>query len=698
MIFVDSKAYIEEGILGYPDGEPDSWREFCNTSDYAHALREFIYIIQHYVKSTDNMYDAHLEMLYTDVYRFLHEQITSSTELPTLKMTDDFSEYFYYYGKEEILVEACFQFAIFYLCREYAKISNYFQSQKQLPSKVKERLFYSKQIPTIITINKLFTELLSIPQIKDLYEQSSNTTLAKVLSPVSTINDLKEIFLQNEIDDILNKFNANNKKILDEITQCLFRCITAGKITYKRSLTFAVGDGSKSLGFMGIENLGLLLFNYTTSNGNVSHAVSKRYPVNIKNNDIVHLYSFGYNSRKISSINIKLKKAENTLIYGFDFEGNRYCYNGLRPIRDISNTYPTEYGLELNRMGENDNETNGDWLERDKSYTNFIYNTDVIANFNRLTNNLEIKKDSNNENIEVQLVSGESEEPDDQYDEFFLIMNIVPALPRIVVPIEDLFENNKFELTKEVADSFFSNSEDNKKLLQIIEFLSTTQNPTIYTSIKGYYVGKRKNNKIILPDETIKPVTTNGVSKEDADDKEGYEKLRHSEATIKLNKKDKILTIEVWSTTSPRRSRLDNNLTSEYKNENGDNIDSNALRTLNEYTNAYKMRVNGKSIPIYNQPLAMLRSMGVLEAIAKQIIKNTTNNVEVVQEAMNKMMAEAVAEDKSWEIRGKVGKNYQVKNKITYKDYKKMKWYRDCDEYELYDHSINFDTIENNNN
>ena len=50
------------------------------------------------------------------------------------------------------------------------------------------------------------------------------------------------------------------------------------------------------------------------------------------------------------------------------------------------------------------------------------------------------------------------------------------------------------------------------------------------------------------------------------------------------------------------------------------------------------------------------------------------------------------------EMCGKVGKNYQVKNKITYKDYKKMKWYRDCDEYELYDHSINFDTTENNNN
>lgn len=516
--------------------------------------------------------------------------------------------------------------------------------------------------------------------------------LAKMLSPVNSINDLKEILSNSDIDEYLKKLNGCNKRLLDEITQRMFCSITAGKLANIRSFIFAVGDGSGSKGFMDVSNLGLLLFNYKIENGIVKHNSTFLYDLIIKNNDIIHLFPFGYNSKNLSKINIKLDET-----YIFEFEGNKHCYNGLRPVRKPIYTYPTEYGLKLENMDEYNDEINGDWLKNDKYYTDFLYNKDIVAVFNRLTNNIEFKKNTNNKSLKMQLISGKDEPSNNSFDEFFLIMNIASALPRIELSIENLFDDNKFELTKDVADSLFANPEDNMKLLQIIEFLSTTQNPTIHTSIKGYYVGKR-SNRIILPDETIKPVTTNGVSKEDADDKEGYEKLRYSEATIKLNKKDKILTIEVWSTTSPRRSRLDNNLTSEYKNENGDDIDNNALKTLNKYTNAYRIRVNGKSIPIYNQPLAMLRSMGVLEAIAKQIIKNTTNNVEVVQEAMNKMMAEAVAEDKSWEIRGKVGKNYQVKNKITYKDYKKMKWYRDCDEYELYDHSINFDTIENNNN
>lgn len=172
MILNDLTIDIMDGILENPEDKQNLWKIFRANSEYATALQEFIYVIQHFSLNSENMYEVHLKMLYTNVYCYLHERITSAAELPTLKMTDDFSEYFYYYGKEEILVEACFQFAIFYLCREYAKISNYFLSNNQIPTEVKERLFYNKIPKIIIEHNKLFKKLLQIPQIEEHYTQT----------------------------------------------------------------------------------------------------------------------------------------------------------------------------------------------------------------------------------------------------------------------------------------------------------------------------------------------------------------------------------------------------------------------------------------------------------------------------------------------------------------------------------------------
>lgn len=92
----------------------------------------------------------------------------------------------------------------------------------------------------------------------------------------------------------------------------------------------------------------------------------------------------------------------------------------------------------------------------------------------------------------------------------------------------------------------------------------------------------------------------------------------------------------------------------------------------------------------------MLRSMGVLEAIAKKLY--SMEETSFMKEKMKNMLNSAFAVDKSAESREDSDTSYQLENTISYATYKSFKWYKDDADYNQYDHSINFDTTENNNN
>lgn len=698
----DISAQLAPGDPELTDNEKKSWIDFYN-STYASALREFIYVIRHHMMNSNKTYGIHLEILYDEIYCHLHSNVSSTDVLPSLKRT--ISEDRLYYWNEGLLMESCFQFAIFYLCREYANISRYFQSMFFSDASVKEKLFPKSDFRVYqnIETNNTFRKLLSYRTINKTYKQmkkislkngipknelmdSYKDNLAKMFSPLCKLkvffDELSEIIIDDrEQKNFFDEFNLCNNEILNEIAGFMFRCITADKLTYRHSYTFAVGNGLDSIGFMDINNLGLMIFNYeyAINEDNDEYTIQnntlKNVDKKIKNNDIIHLYSFGFDYDEIS--NISLFIGNNT----FKFEGSKLFYNGIRPVRD-NTTFPSYYEYSVS----SEIETKEMVVTRYGKITDFGGNK---ASFNRISNNLEILDISDEESIKVALAASNR---DSDYEEFFLMMNIVQTTSKsITLELFDYFEDNRFEIKKSKANSIFSNIENSEKFHQIIDFLSTTQSPTIYTSIKGRYVGIIKNGETIARQD-IEPIAVNGKCEEQTTPQNGDKYLRYSNVSISLNIANKTLAIEIWSTTSPFRSRLDNDLIPAYLNENGDNIDSSVLEALNDkYTNSHKILVEGgKLIPIYNQPLAMLRSMGVLEAIAKQIIKNTTNNVEVVQEAMNKMMNNAIAEDESWEIRGKIGENYQVPNGINYETYRRFKWYKNCDEYELYDHSINF--------
>ena len=673
--------------------------------DYRQALGEYLYIICQYLKddTENNPISKHFYHLYEDVYIHCVSLSQTETNLLNIKKENDFSERIIDTIPDGEISEACFQFAIFYLCRELARLSGYVYKDIEKPlnlqAETKENIFCKEK--KIESYNNTYIND-NDNEIAKKYLEIIDGELFEILAPIYSVSEVfdkivkykgwkKESLSEEQIQqvyEIIDKLNICSQNLLNDIAKTFFEGITGKKDAYRESIICGVGDGGRSTGFLGIQNLGIFLYSYGHCK-NIKKFLEQKSITRIYNNasensvtidDTLHFYIYGYEKGHMNfatqTITFFHLRNKQTI---FKFEGNSKTFNGIRPKRNRDTTYPYSY---------QSNEETEHTIEQD--YQTEFYrasNRRKIGEFNRKTNDLILHLDRKINRLNFNVTT-------ENQDEIFVMMNISQTVEKkdsIFLKLEDIFSNNKFEVKESIANDFFSDSTNLEKFNDIIVFLETANNPCIETKIKGYYVGIYTiYGQGVNAD--IKPIVKNNQCDERTYDKEGDEKLRYSYVFIQLDKKANKITIEIWSTTSPLRSRLDNDLIPAYLNENGDNIDSSVLETLNDkYTNSHKILVeDGKLIPIYNQPLAMLRSMGVLEAIAKQIIKNTTNNVEVVQEAMNKMMNNAIAEDESWEIRGKIGENYQVPNGINYETYRRFKWYKNCDEYELYDHSINF--------
>lgn len=258
--------------------------------------------------------------------------------------------------------------------------------------------------------------------------------------------------------------------------------------------------------------------------------------------------------------------------------------------------------------------------------------------------------------------------------------------------LKNLFDDDKFEV-KTNTSMFDMKLNALEKIRDIIKNGSFQVNPPI---IEGRYIGKYdykkvEVNKDYIPSPNSKEKERSGLHKIDKN-------IRYSEAIIQLDEVQNKINITIWSTTSPVWSRLDERLCVTNIDENKNSFNNNVLKRLNDnYTNTHKILVkNGKLIPIYNQPLAMLRSMGVLEAIAKKLY--SMEETSFMKEKMKNMLNSAFAVDKSAESREDSDTSYQLENTISYATYKSFKWYKDDADYNQYDHSINFDTTENNNN
>ncbi len=722
MLINDVNAKIEDGEETSEDNSNlMSWDTFASDEEYGLALNEYLYIICHQLyddsisSSSTSLISKHYYELYEKVYKHCID-FASTDSYPVLKKGNPSAEEIFSTATEGEVLEACFQFAIFYLCRELAKISGCFHSDINTPLNIqaenKENIFCSSRINDRSELYLAYLDYVEKNPIAQkyksiVYEKNKDIEddeLFNLFTPYQSVlaffniltdnNDLVKRIKKEDAFYIIKKLNDYNIELLNDIAKIFFLNIT-GNSTYRDSMLYGVGDGSGSTGFLGVHNLGVLLCHYENNKIGFKEEIFHTLQNTVCNDDILHFYVYGqeHENTTMTIINVNLFSKE------LSFESNCNTYNGIRPKRKIRQTNPESYDNNLQSTTE---VVNG----RDNltSFLKYVVRTDSresIAVFDRLTNDLELCfPNTTPSNLTMHINSPRK-------DEMFVMMNVSPSVDNInnfSLVVEDCFEDNKFEIKTSVAELLFSTRRAQNFFKNLIEFLKHTDDSVIPTPIvEGYYVGKHDTYRGTVPDKTIKPVTTNGDSKEDTDDKVGNEKLRYSQAYLHLDKDNKEFTIRIGSTTSPRRSRLDHSINSPNIDENNRTFAANAYLTLglNNYTNGYTVPVGHVDVPFYNQPLAMLRSMGVLEAIAKEICRIDFT----MKGKMDLLMSKAFAVDKSAESREDSDTSYQLENTISYATYKSFKWYfKDDDkpenekDYNQYDHSINFDTTENNNN
>ena len=672
MLYVDSTAQILGG--GETDAEvfPSTWENFRQCDALSHALQEYLYILIYYD------IPLHYNKLYEAVYAKLVEGIPNFNEkrstLPKLKRNNDFCDEFMNVS-DGLLLEACFQFAIFFLCREFAIISGCaFNNKNPLNLNTEDinEIFNKKDSPMPDIPNRLFNRY--VDTIKktlnrsDNYQYSKLKKLAEAFYPIETNENFKKemekIFGTNNKLKVVSAIKNEHYMILNEIAVSFYKCITNSKSVNINLNTqiFASGNGGASKGFLGVKNLGLFLFPYPNE-------IINDDSITITKENVLHFYAFGFDSDYFSKIEVGIGSED------FIIQGNKNIYNDIRPNRENGITIPPNY-QKIIEDGASTVEEESDVLRDDykTSYSKMC--------FDRNMNDLSFGDNFRGGALDITLTSGKMARTNNDPDEFFLMVNVAKQKELLVenpttISLSDIFDDDKFEVKKNTS-MFYGKLNFFKELWTFIKESS----PTIQTPLAGKYIGTY-DGKDVVADKDYIP-SSRSRKKERSYLLKGDKNIRYSEATIYLDKDHGEIKIDIWSTTSPRRSNLKDQFKSPHINENKESVFN------TEDIDKYVYKKENSNVVYYNQPLAMLRSMAVLEAIAKQIIKNTTNNVEVVQEAMNKMMNNAIAEDESWEIRGKIGENYQVPNGINYETYRRFKWYKNCDEYELYDHSINF--------
>ena len=674
-VFKDNTAYIQDGDIDLKK-IPTTWDE------YIPAFTEFLFVVNYFCEA------PHYKYLYDNVYKklvvedgdkevYYEDDKTKEIRkyvLPTLKRQNEINDVFSELP-EGLLSEACFQFALFLLCREFAKISGRSYLSDSQEKKLKEAFSAVDSSESASLLSKMiferYKDAIKNGLKEDIGIEISDSNLrgiATMFNPQQTnemfYNSIDDInLLKNRKSKVVSIFKKETCLLLNEFARNIHKCIS--NELYFDNMMYAFGNESTSKGILGLDNVGLFLFPYPNE-----ISIEKK---NVNKDNVIHICAFGFDFvNSATEFSIKIKTIEDTIKY--TFEGNSLIYDEIRPKRKPNTTIPDSY-----RTNNTENETSidviSDGLETIKS--NMI--------FNRMTKNLFFA---------TQFLGGElsvsKEENIHGEDEFFLILNIankkdIPLSQGNPMSFVNVFEDDKFEVTKTMQDKMFTL--ENLCLLQELVNIINRNSPTIHTNIEGWYIGKWTYSGV-LADSNYIPSSNNSPKKEYSDFMVSDERLRYSKATIEKNEEGSEIIIDIVSTTSPRRSNLKDEFKSPHINENKGHI----FKDIDKYV--YKEDNN--NVVYYNQPLAMLRSMGVLEAIAKEIYRIDPST----KGKLDLLMKEAFAVDKSGKARGNDNAYYQLPEEkaISYAEYKSFKWYKDLEDYNQYDHSINFDTIENNNN
>lgn len=671
------------------------------TEEVTLALREFLYILyRQSISETTNdkdeftvnvLYKQLLSRLQTNdkvyVYGGLEEYLYDivSTVPPELDL----------YSRG-LVMDAVVQFILFLYCKRLAAATGYkkndntsysinpnntinsiFDDGTQYDSLIERRTNSGDTVDNVkIAGNSehLFNILFSIIQeecgmYNDLTE-SKKEKLKKVLdpkipllkhdgSPKNTESRYLEIVGDDKYSEFINIIKKCSEKIetlIKNDTEILYKILlpNASDITTK---IFAIGDGSRTNGLFGIDNLGVILFPYEFDDKTPKYQRTID-DISVNKNDVLHFHVLG-------------KDIDNVFL-------NITDWGVYIKITGSNERTRTENRNDVNCSGLNVSSEylgNGDFLFKDANRK--------LALYRKTTQDIIFFVDENELKLNFYATEGGYNAQRTAEDALIVLCKTQ------IAKSQSYYEEDKFELTKAKINILL---EDNniENLLQLIN-----EHTRFY--LYGAFVGRESNNindspERIEADDRYLPLSNNLPIYTSQD---RGRLLRYS--TMRINEN----TIEIVSFVSPIISRLHIHISTLYyktRTERFNAIDI-ANINLNQYTiRHYKVKSAGREIPSYNQLLACLRSWGFLEAVAKCLYIKSNYNETIKQRLhdilynvnSNIIFSDYTAQSRGKNIETDIEKyNINVSN-FSYEKYLSMKWYKDSADYDRYEHDIIF--------
>ncbi len=509
------------------------------------------------------------------------------------------------------------------------------------------------------------------------------------------VSECSDIFLK-----ILKELNIKKYEIIDLYVKSIFK-INFPKLAPPKGSFLTIGDGSGTNGILDITNYGVSLLDYNfsvnTRENNLydtqkdTDTDTKKEAVKQEEKDSVYDYCLPFvenkNKRVFNSLKIGERYKLSLKINGFDLNANyhiKILINGLVCGLLVNKNEASDYKPEIPTQLDNKYPIAMFSSVADSTIFYHPLNSSVIAIFDHTLKNLNFIASHN----VLQLDVNSDQKNFGSIEEILMLSLLINDVePKFKFKINDLFDNDRFEIkTDDVENKFLTSISDInhvKNLAKLLNDVNFQSKIKVNISLSGSYIGKLINKNTVISDlrynPRVKPKDHGAI--ESIPDY--YIKVRQSNG--KVNYTNTKIEITIDSTASPLRSRLDQRLVGpvapyDYNYSNN----SSKLTDLNKHTwygasptknpESFLM-VNNVKIPVYNQVLTALRSIGTLEALFKKILivasQDQTMNINVIKTNLDNILSSVYCTTipKYGDI------NNTELNKISYNDFKSFKWY-----------------------
>ena len=434
------------------------------------------------------------------------------------------------------------------------------------------------------------------------YPKLDRSSKASFISPAKSIIKFHLEMIRNEVTRLVLRDSS-----------CLYHKLSLGK-NPPENLILATGDGTSTKGLFGVDDYGIILFNYQYLNyAKINTKNSHSFKATISPTVTVHLNIFGLNASAGNPSLIILKKDGVLCCFYTDFT------NGLNPVNyDIYNDFSSNrifitQSQDLRTLINNEIGTGtGDGVAfYENSNEMFMKSGSPIALYDSAKNDINYYTRSE---ITVILISG------DKYgdpDESLLMVNVVEGksdFKSIVLDGNNLYNNNIFEITPDKFNELLTplkKIEDFDALIN--NLVSSIQQNHINLNLRGNYVGvsiSRAEDGKCKVKRDIKYMFNhpNRLSETGPVNSADYNERRYSFAQISFDILNLFISID--SFVSPAKSDLNNELDTMK--------DPEIVNFLDSFTRSVVL--GDLSEKLYNPILSALRSFGFLYSIRTYII------------------------------------------------------------------------------